>query len=48
MRHSGSNGTGFRCHAEFDPEKGHGLVIMANSTSGGDLWRELVERIGVP
>lgn len=48
VRHSGSNGTGFRCHAEFDPEKGHGLVIMTNSTNGDDLWRELVERIGVP
>jgi CubicO group peptidase (beta-lactamase class C family) len=47
-RHSGSNGTGFRCHAEFDPVKGHGLVIMTNSTNGDDLWRELVERIGVP
>lgn len=48
VRHSGSNGTGFRCHAEFDPTKGHGLVIMTNGTSGGDLWRELVQRIGVP
>ncbi len=48
VRHSGSNGTGFRCHAEFDPEKGHGLVIMTNGTKGDDLWRELVERSGVP
>lgn len=47
-RHSGSNGTGFRCHAEFDPEQGHGLVIMTNSSGGDALWRELVERIGVP
>ena len=47
VRHSGSNGTGFRCHAEFDPVKGHGIVIMTNSTNGGELWRELVERAGV-
>lgn len=46
--HSGSNGTGFRCHAEFDPVRGHGLIIMTNSTSGDDLWRELVSLIGVP
>lgn len=48
VRHSGSNGTGFRCHAEFDPVKGHGLVIMTNGSGGDALWRELVERIGVP
>lgn len=48
VRHSGSNGTGFRCHAEFDPIQGDGIVIMTNSTNGDELWRELVERIGVP
>jgi len=48
VRHSGVNGTGFRCHAEFNPQKGHGLVIMTNSDSGDELWRELVQRIGVP
>lgn len=47
-RHSGSNGTGFRCHAEFDPRKGHGLVIMTNGSGGDALWRELVERVGIP
>ncbi len=48
VRHGGSNGTGFRCHVEFDPEKGHGLLIMTNSTSGDDMWKELVSFIGVP
>jgi CubicO group peptidase (beta-lactamase class C family) len=48
IRHSGSNGTGFRSHAEFDPARGHGLVIMTNSTSGDALWKELVNRIGQP
>jgi CubicO group peptidase (beta-lactamase class C family) len=46
--HSGSNGTGFRSYVEFDPAKRHGLIIMTNSDSGADLWRELVGYIGVP
>lgn len=47
-RHSGSNGTGFRSYCEFAPAGGHGLIIMTNSTSGDDLWREVVNLIGVP
>ncbi|MEX2080119.1 MAG: serine hydrolase domain-containing protein, partial [Dehalococcoidia bacterium] len=46
--HSGSNGTGFRSYVEFDPVKGHGIIIMTNSTGGDDLWRDLLGRIGVP
>ncbi len=48
IRHSGSNGTGFRSYCEFDPRKGTGLVIMTNSASGDDLWRELLAVIGEP
>ncbi len=48
IRHSGSNGTGFRSYVEFDPVKGHGLVIMTNSDSGDALWNDLVSLIGVP
>jgi CubicO group peptidase (beta-lactamase class C family) len=46
--HGGSNGTGFRSYVEFDPVKRHGLIIMTNSTGGDDMWRELLEYIGVP
>ncbi len=45
--HSGSNGTGFRSLVEFEPQRGHGLVIMTNSTRGGELCRELL-RLQVP
>lgn len=48
VRHSGSNGTGFRSYVEFDPAKGHGLVIMTNSDSGDKLWKELVGFIAEP
>lgn len=48
IRHSGANGTGFRSHAEFDPETGSGLIIMTNGTQGDDLWRELVSLIAEP
>ncbi len=48
IRHSGSNGTGFRSHVEFDPAKGHGLVIMTNGDGGADFWKELVGFIGIP
>ncbi|HCN79024.1 MAG TPA: hypothetical protein DIT13_17805 [Verrucomicrobiales bacterium] len=48
IRHSGSNGTGFRSHVEFDPVAGHGLLIFTNSTSGDAFWRELLGFIGRP
>lgn len=47
-RHSGSNGTGFRCYTEFDPIKGHGVIIMTNSNSGDALWQDLIGHIGIP
>jgi len=47
-RHSGSNGTGFRCYTEFDPKKGHGIVIMTNSSSGDTLWQDLIRHHGIP
>ncbi|MCX7047874.1 MAG: serine hydrolase [Candidatus Sumerlaeota bacterium] len=46
--HSGANGAGFRSYVEFDPVKGHGLIIMTNSDSGADFWKELVGYIGIP
>lgn len=48
IRHGGANGTGFRSYVEFDPKRGHGLVIMANSTQGDELWQEVVRLIGTP
>ena len=48
IRHSGSNGTGFRSHTEFDPATGHGLLILTNSVNGDDLWKDLIARIGRP
>lgn len=46
--HSGSNGTGFRSHAEFDPRQGHGLVILTNADGGEGFWRELLNHLGRP
>ncbi len=48
VRHSGSNGTGFRSHVEFDPATGQALLIMTNGVNGDDLWQNLVARIGRP
>jgi CubicO group peptidase (beta-lactamase class C family) len=44
--HSGANGTGFRCFSQFSPTGGTGLVILTNSTRGGELWVRLVAAIG--
>jgi CubicO group peptidase (beta-lactamase class C family) len=46
--HSGSNGTGFRSHAEWDPEQGDGLVILTNADGGEAFWRELLNHLGRP
>jgi len=46
--HSGSNGTGFRCHSEFDPQKRTGIVIMTGSVNGASLYRELIRMIDFP
>lgn len=44
--HSGSNSTGFRCFSQFSPSRGTGLVILTNSTRGGEFWTRLVAAIG--
>jgi CubicO group peptidase (beta-lactamase class C family) len=48
VRHSGSNGTGFRSYVEFHPDRGTGLVIMTNAVGGAALWRELIAQVGEP
>ena len=48
VRHSGSNGTGFRSYVEFDPVAGHGLVIFTNASGGDTLWTDLVKALGIP
>ena len=40
--HSGSNGTGFRCHSEFDPQQGTGIVIMTGSVNGASFPQPVV------
>lgn len=44
--HSGSNGTGFRCYAEFQPRTGNGIVIMTNGAKGNELWADLIRHAG--
>jgi CubicO group peptidase (beta-lactamase class C family) len=46
--HSGSNGTGFRCYSEFNPETGQGIVIMTNSASGLHVWQGIMRAVGQP
>jgi CubicO group peptidase (beta-lactamase class C family) len=48
IHHSGSNGTGFRCHCEFDPKTGSGIIIMTNAAGGAELWHELIAAVGEP
>jgi CubicO group peptidase (beta-lactamase class C family) len=48
IHHSGSNGTGFRCHCEFDRRSGKGLVIMANAVNGAQLWQDIMLAVGEP
>ena len=45
VSHSGSNGSGFRCHSRFYPDRGDGIVIMTNSSSGDRLWKKLIDEI---
>jgi CubicO group peptidase (beta-lactamase class C family) len=45
VRHSGSNGTGFRSYCEFYPQRRTGIVIMTNATGGAELWREVIEAL---
>ncbi len=46
--HSGSNGTGFRCHSEFNPKKRAGIVIMTGSVNGESLYQPLLSAIQFP
>ena len=46
--HSGSNGSGFQCHSEFDPQKRTGIVIMTGSVNGALLCRDLIQMIDFP
>jgi len=46
--HSGSNGTGFRCYSEFDPQKRTGIVIMTGSVNGSSVYQKLVSAIDFP
>ena len=46
FHHSGANRTGFRCFAQFSPERGSGLVILTNGLGGGELWTRLVAAVG--
>jgi CubicO group peptidase (beta-lactamase class C family) len=43
VSHGGSNGSGFRCHCRFYPDRKAGIVIMTNSYSGEKLWKALIE-----
>jgi len=47
IHHSGSN-RGFRCYCEFDPQRGSGIVIMTNASSGRELWQELIAAVSEP
>jgi CubicO group peptidase (beta-lactamase class C family) len=46
--HSGSNGTGFRCYCEFNPQKRTGIVIMTGSVNGSSLYQNLASAIDFP
>jgi len=46
VHHSGANRSGFRCFSQFNPARGSGIVIMTNSTSGGDVWTRLISQVG--
>lgn len=48
VSHSGTNGTGFRSYAEFDPERGDGLIILTNADGGTEFWKELLNHLGRP
>ena len=43
--HSGSNGTGFRCHARFHMDTGAGSVIMTNADGGVKAWEDILALI---
>lgn len=43
--HSGSNRTGFRCYAEFNPASKNGIVILTNSADGHHLWQAMLRKM---
>ncbi|MBN1508751.1 MAG: serine hydrolase [Sedimentisphaerales bacterium] len=43
--HSGSNGTGFRCHARFSLKRQSGCVIMTNSDNGRKVCESILAMI---
>ena len=43
VSHSGSNGTGFRCHSRFHPGRGTGVVIMTNAVGGRKVCNAVVD-----
>jgi len=45
VSHGGSNGTGFRCHCRFYPDRKEGIVIMTNSYGGEKLWKQLLKEL---
>lgn len=45
VSHSGANGTGFRCHAQFDPQTRRGIVIMTNAIGGAQVWTGALQAI---
>jgi CubicO group peptidase (beta-lactamase class C family) len=46
IHHSGSNRSGFRSFAQFNPNRQSGIVIMTNGSAGSDLWIRLISAIG--
>ena len=42
--HGGSNGSGFRCYSEFQPDLGRGLVLMTNAVGGKKLWNQAIDQ----
>jgi len=43
VSHSGSNGTGFRCHSRFHPGRGTGVVIMTSAVGGRQVCNAVVK-----
>ncbi len=48
VSHSGTNGSGFRCHSRFDMANQSGSVIMTNSDRGNIVWEAIIKLIDNP
>jgi len=46
IHHSGSNRSGFRSFAQFNPNRQTGIVIMTNGSAGTELWVRLISAMG--